>query len=104
MVLVEFQYVLYPCPAPRIYGLIRIAHNEQIPVITAEYLRQRILVTADILKLVHHDIHHAFLPFVAFLRIGSEDVERNGYEIIIVKSIHLLLFVQVSQKYFFWYV
>ena len=70
-----------------IYGLIRIAHDEQIPVITAEYLRQRILVTADILELVHHDIHHAFLPFVAFLRIGSEDVERNGYEIIIVKNL-----------------
>ena len=99
MCLVKFKYVFYLCPAPCIYGLIRISHYEQIPVISTENLCQRILTVAHILKFIHHDIHHPLLPFDPLRFICLKYIQCDRYEIVIVKPIHLLLLIQISQKY-----
>ena len=93
--LVEFQQILYVGPAPGVDGLVRIAHNEQVPVVSAEDLHQLILETVNVLKLVNHDVFQSLLPFQTNVRMLFKDIQGEPDQIVIVQPEALLLLVEI---------
>ena len=84
--LVKVQKIPHIRAAPGVNGLIRVAHDEEVLVVAAEYLHEPVLDLVNVLKLVDHDVGKALLPLLADVRVGFTDVEGEGGKVVVVQS------------------
>ena len=96
--LVKVQQVLYIGPPPGVNGLVRVPHDEQIPVVAAQHLHQLILQGVDVLKLVDHNVPQPLLPLELDLRIFLEDVEGELDQVVVIQAKTFLLLVEIAVK------
>ena len=98
VLLVKIQKILYVRAAPGIYGLVRIAYDEKVFVMIAQHLHEAVLQTVNVLEFIDHYILKPLLPFELYLFVLLENVEREFYQVVVIKPEALLLLIQVSVK------
>ena len=75
--LFKVQQVFDARPAPGIDGLIRVADDEQVLMVSAQHLHQPVLQLVDVLKFVDHDVFQPLLPLQADGVVLLKDIERK---------------------------
>ena len=98
--LIKIQQIFHVCAAPRVYGLIRIAHYEQIFMITAQYRHELILQVVYILKLVYHYVFQPLLPLEPYMGVFRKYVQSELYEVVVVEGKALLLLIEIAVEYY----
>ena len=94
--LIEVQQIPDVCSAPGIDRLVGIAYDEEVVVIAAQHLHQRVLRLIDVLKFVDHDVFQPLLPLEPDVRILLEDIEREFQQIVVVQPKAFLLLVEIA--------
>ena len=97
-VLVKLQEIFHVGAAPGVDGLVRIPHDEKVPVPAAEHLHQPVLQGVDVLELIDHDVFEALLPLQPDLLVDLEDVKCEVDEVVVVEAEAFLLLVQIAVK------
>ena len=94
--LVEFQQISDVCAAPSVDRLIRVTHDEEVTMISAQRLHQLVLQRVDILKLVDHDIFKPLLPLEPNVLMLLKNVERELDEVVVVESKAFFLLIEIA--------
>ena len=79
------QELLQICPAPLVDGLVRVTHQEEVPMKTAEGLVDLPVPCVAVLHLVHHHIVHLALPLGPDIREVLKDMQGECYEVLEVE-------------------
>ena len=94
--LIEVQQIPDVCSAPGIDRLVGITHDEEIVVIAAQHLHQRVLRLVDVLKFVDHDVFEPLLPLEPDVLVLLENIERELDEVVVVEAEALFLLIEIA--------
>ena len=96
--LVKVQQIPHVGPAPCVDRLVGVADDEQVLVILAQHLHQRVLRRVNVLKFVDHDVFQPLLPLEADILMRAEDVEREDDQVVIIQREALLFLIEIAVK------
>ena len=84
-----------PRPAPFVDGLVRVADDEQVPVLGGQALDEVPIVQVAVLRLVHHDIIQGILPPFPGILEAVQDVFRDIDEVVEIQRemLHLPAYI-----------
>ena len=94
--LVKVQQVLHVGAPPGVDGLVRVPHDEEILVVSAQHFHQLILQLVDVLKLVDHDVFQPLLPLDPDVGPLPEDVQGEFDQVVVVQAEALLFLVEIA--------
>ncbi len=87
-----------PGSAPLVDGLVRVAHDEQVPVLGAQPLDKVPIVQVAVLGLVHHNVVELRLPVLAGVREMVQDVFGDVHQVVKVQRVVFHLAAHVGRE------
>ena len=82
VVLLEREDVADVGVAPRVDGLVRVAHDGEVAVSARDLARQLVLRDVRVLKLVHHKVNEPLLPLAERSRVLAEESDGLAEEVV----------------------
>ena len=98
MVMIEVEQVTHVRSTPGVDGLVGVAHDEQVAMMTRKDLHELVLQSVDILELVDHDVLQAFLPLELDVGVSVEQVQCEHDEVVVIEPEALFLLVKITEE------
>ena len=94
----ELHEKVRPGTAPLVDGLVRVAHDEKVPVPGRQPFHEVPVIEVTVLSLIDHDVVQVVLPPFAGLRKAVQDVLGDVHQVVEVQGVVLHLPAHVARE------